>query len=157
MNRFTLWTFFTFLTAGMILFGILALHDAKIASIKVEWSTASEVDTAGFNIYRSESPEREFVQLNTELIPASQQPLIGGIYSYVDGGVIPGNTYYYQLEDVDMTGLVYRHDPVEIRAEAGRQLNLIIFILFAGGVSVNGFLIFDTYRRSIIVTKSSIK
>ena len=155
MSRYWLWTIFACLTVGMILFGFLAVMDAKHALIKVEWATASEVDTAGFNIYRSDHPDLEFVQLNHELIPASQQPLTGGIYFYLDEEVIPGNTYYYQLEDVDMNGLVNRHGPVEIRAEAGRHLNLIIFILIAGTVCVTGLLLHYKHREPYAIVDAA--
>ena len=38
------------------------------ARVVVEWSTASELDTAGFNLYRSESPDGPFEKVNQNLI-----------------------------------------------------------------------------------------
>ncbi len=74
--------------------------------IVVRWSTASELDTAGFHIYRGENPDGPFnTKLNAELIPSSPDPLLGGTYAFTDTNVTPGHTYYYQLEDVDTNGV----------------------------------------------------
>ena len=78
----------------------------------VEWTTESEVNLAGFNIYRSESPDGPYVKLNETLIPASPDPVTGGSYSYVDTTAEPGVTYYYQLEDVELDGKATMHGPI---------------------------------------------
>ncbi|HEY65208.1 MAG TPA: hypothetical protein G4O02_11620, partial [Caldilineae bacterium] len=87
------------------------------APIVVEWSTETEVNTVGFNLYRAESPDGPFEKINKELIPASPDPLAGGHYVYTDTNVIAGRTYYYQLEDVESTGATTRHGPIVVRAE----------------------------------------
>ena len=78
----------------------------------VEWSTESEVNLAGFNIYRSESPEGPYVKLNDTLIPAAPDPIAGGSYSYTDATAEPGVTYCYQLEDVELDGKATMHGPI---------------------------------------------
>jgi hypothetical protein len=78
----------------------------------VEWTTESEVNLAGFNIYRSESPDGPYVKLNDLLIPASPDPVTGGSYTYTDATAEPGVTYYYQLEDVELDGKATRHGPI---------------------------------------------
>ena len=78
----------------------------------VEWATESEVNLAGFNIYRSESPDGPYVKLNDTLIPASPDPIAGGSYSYSDATAEPGVTYYYQLEDVELDGKGTMHGPI---------------------------------------------
>ncbi|GAB4567566.1 MAG: hypothetical protein Kow0047_19810 [Anaerolineae bacterium] len=89
------------------------------ASVVVEWTTETEVDTAGFNLYRSESPDGPYVKVNDTLIPASPDPLTGGHYVYTDTQVIAGRTYYYQLEDVEISGQATRHGPIVVRAAGG--------------------------------------
>jgi hypothetical protein len=42
-------------------------------SISVEWVTASEIDSIGFNLYRGDSPDQQDIQLNDVLI-SSQEP-----------------------------------------------------------------------------------
>jgi len=84
----------------------------------VEWTTESEVDLAGFNLYRSESPDGPYVKVNTVLIPGASDPLLGGKYAYTDTNVVAGHTYYYKLEDVELDGTTTLHGPIEVVAEA---------------------------------------
>jgi hypothetical protein len=86
------------------------------SSVTVEWTTASEVDHAGFNLYRSESPAGPWVKLNPQPIPPAGDPIVGGKYSYVDDTVEPGRTYYYQLEDVALNGATTSHPPIQVTA-----------------------------------------
>lgn len=72
--------------------------------VKIEWTTASELDTAGFNVYRRDSQEGPETQINSTLIPASTNPLTGSTYQFIDTNVEPGLTYYYELEDVETNG-----------------------------------------------------
>jgi hypothetical protein len=85
--------------------------------VVVEWTTESEVDVAGFNLYRSENPNGPYVKVNTTLIPGSPDPLLGGKYVYTDTNVVAGQTYYYKLEDVDLDGTITLHGPIEVVAE----------------------------------------
>jgi len=93
------------------------------AAVIVEWTTESEVNHAGFNLYRSENPEGPYIKLNDTLIPASPDPIAGGSYVYTDTTVAAGSTYYYKLEDVELEGGTTMHGPIEAVAEAdvGRQ------------------------------------
>lgn len=83
------------------------------AAIRVEWETASELDTLGFNLYRAESADGPWTQLNDALIPA-QMPgsPVGAVYQVVDESVQPGITYFYWLEDVDLYGVTSLHGPI---------------------------------------------
>ena len=44
----------------------------------VEWTTESEVDMAGFNLYRSETPDGPYLKVNTTFIPGASDPILGG-------------------------------------------------------------------------------
>jgi len=109
-----------------VVLGILALALFYLAwqayqhpTIVVEWSTASELDTIGFNVLRSETPEGDLEQVNSELIPSSVDPLAGAEYSFEDKTVQAGKTYYYYLEDIDNQGTNSRNGPIEVVASAG--------------------------------------
>ena len=104
--------------------------------ITVEWTTETEVDTAGFNIYRSESPDGPFVKLNRQLIPASPDPIVGGSYVYTATDVVPGVTYYYELEDVEFDGDVQRHGPIQATAQAATSHWLASLLWGLAGASV---------------------
>lgn len=80
--------------------------------VVVQWQTASEVNTAGFNIYRSDNRDGPYAKLNDRLIPPSSNPLSGGTYRYEDATAMPGQTYYYRLEDVELNGVSTRHEPM---------------------------------------------
>ncbi len=83
------------------------------ADILLTWETVSEIDNAGFNLYRSESAEGPWTRLNSVLIP-SQTPgsSEGATYSWTDEQVVRDIPYFYQLEDIDLYGNATRHDPV---------------------------------------------
>ena len=78
----------------------------------LKWSTASEIDNAGFNIYRA-GADGEYVKINAEIIPAQGTSASGAAYQFVDNGVQNRQTYSYKLEDVDLSGAATMHDPVQ--------------------------------------------
>lgn len=85
--------------------------------VRVEWATEVEMNTAGFDLYRSESPEGPFdVKVNDAPIPASTDPMAGGEYSYVDRTAQAGRTYYYQLHELELNGAVNTYGPIEVQA-----------------------------------------
>jgi len=92
----------------------LASFEAKPGNDKVNllWETGSEVDNAGFNIYRSESESDGYVKINASLIPAKGSASQSASYVYVDTNVQNRKTYYYKLEDIDLTGTSTMHGPV---------------------------------------------
>jgi hypothetical protein len=124
-------TRFRLATALCCLSFVLLNLAACSAPIRVEWSTETEMNTAGFNVYRGESPDGPFiVKVNTDLIPPSPDPLRGGKYSLLDRSARPGVTYYYQLQEVEDTGQVSVHGPIGARASpfSGQQI-LILAVL----------------------------
>jgi hypothetical protein len=117
------------------------------ATVIVEWTTASELNTAGFNLYRRDSPDGPFTRLNEHLIPASPDPLIGGSYAFTDTNVVAGRTYYYQLEDVETSGATTRHGPIAAKAEGGGQITLLALALLAGAAIGLGIMGLSSFRR----------
>lgn len=85
-------------------------------SLTINWTTESELDIIGFNLYRADSAEGDFVKINDELIPPAADPFIGGEHTFVDEQVIRGETYYYQLETVDRHGNTTRSETIELEA-----------------------------------------
>jgi len=85
--------------AGAVL--IMQLYGSRDAS--VQWNTATEVNTAGFYLYRSTSPGGEFILVNNvgELIPGQGNAVSGATYEFIDENVVPGETYYYVVEEVE--------------------------------------------------------
>ena len=81
-------------------------------AVLIQWGTASEIDNEGFNILRSTEEYGVYVRINDTLIPAEGGPLSGADYEYTDNDVENDTTYWYKLEDVDVTGLGTMHGPV---------------------------------------------
>jgi hypothetical protein len=81
-------------------------------SVLLTWTTASEIDNAGFNLYRAESENGEYMKINSSLIPAEGSPTQGASYQFIDEGVKNRTTYYYKLEDIDLNGTSTMHGPV---------------------------------------------
>ena len=80
------------------------------ASVQIEWDTATELDTDGFNLYRSPTVDGEFVQINDKLIPSKGDGLTGASYTYDDKSVAAGETYYYLLEEVELDASTNRYE-----------------------------------------------
>ena len=93
--------------------------------IAVRWETVSEVDTLGFNLYRSQAHDGEYVRLNGALIhsrlPGSPE---GGVYTWLDRGVERGTTYYYRLEDLNVHGRSTLHGPVSATVDPAYRYHL---------------------------------
>ena len=95
----------------------MSWYRSREAELTIHWSTENELDIVGFNLYRSDAANGEYVKLNDRPIPAAADPLLGSEYSYIDANVIPGRTYYYILEIIDRNGQIRRRDPITITAE----------------------------------------
>ncbi len=90
--------------------GLILYHFANPASIQIEWDTATELDTAGFYIYRAGQPTDEFQRVNQKMIPSVGNATSGGSYSYADEDVAAGETYYYLLEEVENDSSANRYE-----------------------------------------------
>lgn len=84
--------------------------------VTLSWETATEVDNAGFNLYRAKYKNGKYKKINDALIPAQGNTVSGASYSYVD---TPGKgTFYYKLEDVDYYGVSTMHAPEKVRVRS---------------------------------------
>jgi photosystem II stability/assembly factor-like uncharacterized protein len=82
-------------------------------AVVIEWTTAAEIDNAGFNVYRAESAEGPYLKINEDLIFAQGSSTEGSSYEIVDEGLKNRKTYYYQLEDIDFSGQSTFHGPIK--------------------------------------------
>lgn len=86
------------------------------APITVEWQTETEVNSAGFNIYRAMGEDGPYTKINEQLIAGQGGPSAGAAYTFVDETVRPGETYYYRLEDVELDNSTVQHPPITYAA-----------------------------------------
>jgi hypothetical protein len=87
--------------------------EAGVGSVTLAWRTAAEIDNAGFNLYRATAPDGPYTKVNGALIAAEGDPVSGASYTFLDEGLSSG-TYYYKLEDVDLSGVATLHGPVSV-------------------------------------------
>jgi len=117
-NLRSLWLPLMCALAALVCAG-LAWQASRQTRVDVDWQTASEVNTAGFLLYRADSAPGPGEKITPNLIPVQGDALTGGDYHYSDGSVQPGRTYYYWLEEVETGGGSNRHGPIIVEAQAG--------------------------------------
>jgi len=108
----------------------------KGAQVDVAWTTGSEVDTVGFNVLRSTAAAGPFTQVNTGLVPAQGTGAGGASYTFLDASATSGQTYYYELVDLDNQGQSTIHGPVSVAVGTGsaiRAFQATPANLFQGG------------------------
>jgi len=70
----------------------------------LKWSTASEVDNFGFDIYRAGSENGPFIRLNDSPIPGAGTSDLPTYYEYVDDTINPTLEYFYYIESISISG-----------------------------------------------------
>jgi hypothetical protein len=128
---------------ALALAALLLVVAGCAAPVRVSWKTETEMNTAGFNLYRSTSPDGPFAdKVNAELIPPSADPLTGKEYTYVDTSAQAGVTYYYELQEVERDGSINTFGPIRVQtsrlqwqhaALLGGMALLVLFIWLRGG------------------------
>jgi hypothetical protein len=130
----------------------LASFDAQGQAdrVVVTWETVSELDNAGFNLYRTGSvgdwePSRRDRPEPSDLLayvpsqaPGSTQ---GAAYSYEDLAVQPGETWWYWLEDVSLGGATTLHGPVSATVQTPTAVTLAQLDASSGLASPAGWLL----------------
>lgn len=78
--------------------------EAGFRQVVLSWETASEIDSAGFNVYRA-AGDGDYVQVNDGLIAAKGSATQGASYQLIDSGLRNGVSCSYILEEIDASGL----------------------------------------------------
>jgi hypothetical protein len=88
------------LPVELSLFTVTASEDG----VTIRWRTETETNNLGFNIYRSDTKDGNYIKVNATLILGAGTDATPHDYSFIDENVVKGLTYYYYIEDVDFTG-----------------------------------------------------
>lgn len=83
----------------------------------LKWTTASEVDNFGFDIYRSLSEDGPFDRITTEPLAGAGTTDEPQNYVFVDSEIDPTRDYFYYIESISLGGVREVFSPV-IRAPA---------------------------------------
>jgi len=98
----------------------LAFFDAffEKSNVNVQWTTESELNNLGFEVYRSFKENAEYEMLSSFVT----NPDLAGQgnsstrheYYFTDNSAEPQTTYWYKLADVDYGGVRTFHNPVSV-------------------------------------------
>lgn len=87
------------------------VHAGKVV---VKWETATEIDNAGFLVYRCDNEASDCHKVSN-FIAADGDAVGGATYSFTDANVAAGAGYYYYLVDIDTSGEWTAHGPAFAR------------------------------------------
>ena len=100
------------------------------ASVEITWETATEQDTVGFSLYRSQEREGEYTPINEDDFIESRGTAVSGAkYSYVDEDVNAGDTYFYVLEEIEADGSRRRYEDDIFEYQVPRAGDWIIWLV----------------------------
>jgi hypothetical protein len=111
--------------------------------ILVTWETVSEIENAGFNLYRTD-PDAALPQpVDLLAFVPSQAPgsLQGFAYSYEDLAATAGQTYAYWLEDISWGGATTVHGPVIVTVLAPTAVGVGAFAATSQAPILPGWLL----------------
>lgn len=84
----------------------------KALSNTIKWSTASEVENFGYDVFRGDKEEGPFAKLNSRIIAGAGTVDEPRYYQYVDETIEAGKEYWYYVESVSMAGIREKFTPV---------------------------------------------
>jgi hypothetical protein len=93
--------------------------------VMIKWSTASELNNLGFDVYRSESLDGTFAKVNLTRIQGAGTDATPNHYNFLDESVEVGKTYYYYLEDVSYSGMRGRSDIIKVTVDLTGKLKVV--------------------------------
>jgi len=96
-----------------------ALADGKLQLV---WVTASELQTAGFHLWRSDAFDGSFTRITPALLPSTGDPLSGASYTYLDTGATALGPYFYKLEEIDFKGASTFYGPIKADFRPGQSI-----------------------------------
>jgi hypothetical protein len=87
----------------------------------LKWSTASEVENFGYDVYRADKEDGPFVRINAKPIPGAGTLDEPSFYQYLDSDIDPTKGYFYYVESISLKGVREKFTPV-IKAGPKRPL-----------------------------------
>jgi hypothetical protein len=82
--------------------------------IQLTWTTASENNNLGFNIYKTTAGDDSWNKLNSSLIEGQGTVSYSSNYTFVDSKITTGETYQYKLESLSVNGLTIEEKIIEV-------------------------------------------
>lgn len=88
----------------------------------LKWTTASEVDNFGFDIFRGLSEDGPFDKITTDPLPGAGTTDEPQNYVFVDDSIDPSRDYFYFIESISLGGVREKFSPV-IRSPAKKPVD----------------------------------
>lgn len=79
---------------------------------RIAWTTASEIDNFGYDIYRGDAEEGPFERITEEPIPGHGTTDEPSSYRHLDRSIEPGTVYWYYVESISLDGERERFTPI---------------------------------------------
>lgn len=97
----------------LCLLGLPAWADSQPQYVNtLRWTTASEVNNFGYDIYRAENPDGPFERINPQPVPGAGTSDVINRYEYIDAAIDPSLDYYYYIESISINGIRRRFTAV---------------------------------------------
>ena len=77
---------------------------AAQGKVTITWGTESEQECYGYYVWRAETQEGPFEKVNAKMVPGGGTTHVPRRYRVVDQPLPMGATYYYKVEQIDLTG-----------------------------------------------------
>jgi hypothetical protein len=101
--------------ANVTLVGFTATYLPGQQAMRIDWETATELDTAGFYVARGNSFTGPFAQVSPYM-PHEGDTVVGATYVFTDRIPAVNQTYYYRLEVIDTDQSINYHGPITATA-----------------------------------------
>jgi len=85
---------------------------ASDGNVILKWSTETELDNAGFAVYRSTDKDGKYTQIG--FVPVAEDSEMTNDYQLVDKDVEQGKPYFYYLEDIDLAGAKSKSEIIKV-------------------------------------------
>lgn len=83
----------------------------------VEWKTSSELNTAGFYLFRLDESTGDYIRINKRLLPSLLTSTIGGTYSLIDKWASHKGRLTYILVEIEGKGSANVYGPFTVYAD----------------------------------------
>jgi hypothetical protein len=117
--------------------------------IRLDWSTATEVNALGYEVQRDASGDGLFQPIGW--VNAEGNTIQISEYSFVDNDVIPGKVYYYRLRQVDFDGQQDYSKVVAGKLDANGQIQLDINPNPASAASLIRMIVPSSFTRAVLM------
>jgi hypothetical protein len=85
---------------------------APVRENAIRWSTASEVENFGYDVFRGPTEEGPFERVNDRPIPGHGTTDVPQQYEYRDASIAANTAYWYYVESISLQGEREKFTPV---------------------------------------------